>query len=209
MNRPLSRASTTSAASPAPESFQHDMKYAQSQFMPHGADVALMQYTDQNGAPIDPMLQHSFQMHPLQTSMDPYPRSYTPQDSPYMMQNPEFPMQIPSNVSISGLEQDDRRRKNSTATATNDKELRELLLRNELRALKDVAQEVIQKERTPQAEKTKQLFAMLWSVAYSGRHLLKDANFFLGCEKCARLPRRLFPGIASIRIMQTDVAPRG
>lgn len=57
---------------------------------------------------------------------------------------------------------DEKRRKSSGVTATNDKELRELLLKNESRPLRDVAQEVIQKERTPMAEKTKQLFAMLW-----------------------------------------------
>ncbi len=57
---------------------------------------------------------------------------------------------------------EDKRRKGSAATATNDKELREMLQKNENRALRDVAQEVIQKERTPMAEKTKQLFAMLW-----------------------------------------------
>ena len=57
---------------------------------------------------------------------------------------------------------DDKRRKGSAVTATNDKELREMLAKNEGRPLRDVAQEVIQKERTPMAEKTKQLFAMLW-----------------------------------------------
>lgn len=39
-----------------------------------------------------------------------------------------------------------------------------MLAKNEGRPLRDVAQEVIQKERTPMAEKTKQLFAMLWWV---------------------------------------------
>ncbi|EME43198.1 hypothetical protein DOTSEDRAFT_132769 [Dothistroma septosporum NZE10] len=57
---------------------------------------------------------------------------------------------------------DDKRRKGSAQTATNDKELREMLAKSEGRSLREVAQEVIQKERTPMAEKTKQLFAMLW-----------------------------------------------
>lgn len=59
---------------------------------------------------------------------------------------------------------DDKRRKGSAVTATNDKELREMLSKNEGRPLREVAQEVISKERTPMAEKTKQLFAMLWLV---------------------------------------------
>ncbi|TKA64125.1 hypothetical protein B0A49_04863, partial [Cryomyces minteri] len=57
----------------------------------------------------------------------------------------------------SGAETDDKRKKGSSASATNDKELRELLVKNDGRSLKEVATEVIQKERTPQAEKTKQL----------------------------------------------------
>jgi regulatory factor X, other len=76
---------------------------------------------------------------------------------------------IPNHVRVgsvplhSGTEgHDDKRKKGSADTATNDRELREMLARNEGRPLKDVAQEVIQKERTPMAEKTKQLFAMLW-----------------------------------------------
>lgn len=65
----------------------------------------------------------------------------------------------------SGLDvHDDKRRKGSAVTATNDKELREMLAKNEGRPLREVAVEVIQKERTPMAEKTKQLFAMLWWV---------------------------------------------
>ena len=83
-----------------------------------------------------------------------------------MMQDPSFgasQMEYASSLAP-GVEHEDRRRKNSAATATNDKELRELLARNESRLLKEVAHEVIQKERTPQAEKPKQLFAMLWFV---------------------------------------------
>jgi len=62
----------------------------------------------------------------------------------------------------SGAETDDKRKRGSAASATNDKELRELLSHNEARNLKDVAAEVIATERTSRAEKTKQLFAMLW-----------------------------------------------
>ena len=61
----------------------------------------------------------------------------------------------------------------SAPDAPNDKELREMLSRNEGRPLPEVAQEVIQKERTPMAEKTKQLFAMLWFVSLT--HLPRTA----------------------------------
>jgi len=87
-------------------------------------------------------------------------------DSPYMQPQE---MAYPNHVRMgsvpvhSGTEMpDDKRRKGSAVTATNDKELREMLSKNEGRPLREVAQEVIQKERTPMAEKTKQLFAMLW-----------------------------------------------
>ncbi|PNS15356.1 Protein sak1 [Sphaceloma murrayae] len=138
--------------------------YAQQAFMTTGPEAALLQYAGtQNGLPIDPVLQQHIAAQQMQASMEQYqPRPYTPQDGQYMMQDPGFAQMQFTHALAPGVEPEDRRRKNSAATATNDKELRELLSRNETRALKEVAQEVIQKERTPQAEKTKQLFAMLW-----------------------------------------------
>lgn len=63
------------------------------------------------------------------------------------------------------VEVEDKKKKGSTSgSATNDKELRQMLQQNEGRKLKDVAAEVIQTDRTSKAEKSKQLFAMLWSV---------------------------------------------
>ena len=165
----MSRASTTSAASPAPEAVPNDMQYAQQQYVTSGPEAALLQYAGtQNGLSLDPILQQGMHNQQMHAGYDQFPQqqSYTSQDTSYMMQNPEYStsVQIPVGAPAAGLEPEDRRRKNSATTATNDKELRELLARNETRALKDVAQEVIQKERTPQAEKTKQLFAMLWYV---------------------------------------------
>lgn len=61
------------------------------------------------------------------------------------------------------IEVEDKKKKGSASgSATNDKELRQMLLQNEGRKLKDVAAEVIQTDRTSKAEKSKQLFAMLW-----------------------------------------------
>lgn len=60
--------------------------------------------------------------------------------------------------------EEDRKRKAANANAANDRELREMLRINESRQLPDVAREVIANERTAKAEKTKQLFAMLWYV---------------------------------------------
>ncbi|KAF2158094.1 hypothetical protein K461DRAFT_274350 [Myriangium duriaei CBS 260.36] len=166
LHRPLSRASTTSAASPAPEMMPQEI-YPQQQFMPQNPEAALLQYVGaQNGVPMDHMMQQQFaaaQQQHVQQNMEQFqPRPFTPQEGQYMMQDPNFQHMQFAPAMAPGIEHEDRRRKNSAATATNDKELRELLARNENRVLKDVAQEVIQKERTPQSEKTKQLFAMLW-----------------------------------------------
>jgi regulatory factor X, other len=87
------------------------------------------------------------------------------QDAQYMQQDPAYTnhVRMGSAPVHSGAEMgDDKRRKASAVTATNDRELREMLGKNEGRPLREVALEVIQKERTPMAEKTKQLFAMLW-----------------------------------------------
>jgi regulatory factor X, other len=56
----------------------------------------------------------------------------------------------------------DGRRKGGNSAANNDKEMRELLVRNDGRTLSDVAAEVLSTERTPRAERSKQLFAMIW-----------------------------------------------
>ena len=63
------------------------------------------------------------------------------------------------------VDAEDKKKKGSASgAATNDKELRQLLHQNEGRNLKEVAAEVIQNDRTSKAEKSKQLFAMLWYV---------------------------------------------
>lgn len=165
--RPDSRASTTSATSNQNEvSFSaHDAKGAS-----FGPEAALMQYhhtsmppemAAQYGAV---QQQHIGHQH-SQSAQFPSQAQFGTQDSPYQQQEMTFPQQtrvgsLPAHI-IPEMHED-KRRKGSAVTATNDKELREMLSKNEGRPLRDVAQEVIQKERTPMAEKTKQLFAMLW-----------------------------------------------
>lgn len=141
--------------------------------MAHGAEAALLQYgatMTQPGMPHYEQLQHPQHAHlghqhahNMQYAM---PQAYGAHESPYL---PQQDMAYAGHVRMgsvpvnSGLDlHDDKRRKGSAVTATNDKELREMLHKNEGRPLREVAVEVIQKERTPMAEKTKQLFAMLW-----------------------------------------------
>lgn len=66
------------------------------------------------------------------------------------------------------VDAEDKKKKGSASgSATNDKELRQMLQQNEGRKLKEVAAEVIQTDRTSKAEKSKQLFAMLWYVCFT------------------------------------------
>lgn len=63
----------------------------------------------------------------------------------------------------SGPDMNDRKdKKNATTTAANEKELRELLDKNETKTLDDIARDVRQAERTQKSERAKQLFAMRW-----------------------------------------------
>lgn len=164
--RPDSRASTTSAVST--RDAQQDAQSAQNLYM-QGPEAALLQYhasMDPNVAPqFAPQPAHMGHQHAQSVSF-PIAGPYGPQDSPFMQD-----MQFTNHMRVGSVPlasapdvPEDKRRKGSAVTATNDKELREMLSRNEGRPLPEVAQEVIQKERTPMAEKTKQLFAMLWYV---------------------------------------------
>jgi regulatory factor X len=173
-NRPLSRASTTSV-----HSFeQHDL---QSQFPPQRPNH-YQQQTPYNASftsePLQPALlqaaQHvSAQENMMGTSLESlqqylgYPADAPNQSQPMdqhghayhssMSQPPQPQFMTPL------IEVEDKKKKGSASgSATNDKELRQMLLQNEGRKLKDVAAEVIQTDRTSKAEKSKQLFAMLW-----------------------------------------------
>lgn len=163
IHRPLSRASTQSAHSPAPEMLhqQHQHQYLNH----HNPESLLLHYAQGSAPHMDAqMMQRTFHSQHMPIDFTQQAQQFANQDASYMFQPAEYavPMGMPAFPQLNGHEPEDRRRKGSSATATNDKELRELLSKNETRSLPEVAQEVIAKERTPQAEKTKQLFAMLW-----------------------------------------------
>ncbi|GIZ47945.1 hypothetical protein CKM354_001102000 [Cercospora kikuchii] len=170
--RPESRASTTSATSQRHDSHPPSVHDAKATYMAQGPEAALLQYqasmVPQQIAQYEPV-QHTQQSHlghhVAQSVQYAMPQGYGAHDSPYLPQDLSYTghVRVGSAPINSGLDvHDDKRRKGSAVTATNDKELREMLAKNEGRPLREVAVEVIQKERTPMAEKTKQLFAMLW-----------------------------------------------
>lgn len=181
-NRPLSRASTTSVHSF--EQYQpHPQQPRPTQFTPQ---------TQYNAAftsePLQPALlqaaQHvSAQDNLLNMSLESvqqylgYPSESTPQPTqpngvqaqhmdahayhPSMAPQPQQQQQ--QHYMAPPVDSEDKKKKGSASgSATNDKELRQLLAQNEGRQLKDVAAEVIQNDRTSKSEKSKQLFAMLW-----------------------------------------------
>lgn len=171
--RPDSRASTTSATSQNDDEQTHrDIRAAPATYINNpGPEAALLQYHANIGNPPGPVYDMSQHRQPINHHQHAHSASFSAQggyashESSFMQADVGYSnhVRMGSAPVQSGTElQDDKRRKGSAVTATNDKELREMLAKNEGRPLRDVAQEVIQKERTPMAEKTKQLFAMLW-----------------------------------------------
>lgn len=174
--RPESRASTTSATSHLDDSLLpsgHDAKPAEAAYIGHDSEAALLQQYNASMAsqsiaqyPQGSQLQMG---HHAQNMQYPVQPQYGAHESPYAQQDMAFGHHtrmpsVPIQPAIDPPE--DKKRKATAVTATNDKELREMLAKNEGRPLRDVAHEVIQKERTPMAEKTKQLFAMLWYCGF-------------------------------------------
>lgn len=167
--------------------------------MAQGPEAALLQYHQSGMAPqavgqydVVPQQQHLGHHH-AQSIQFPVQAQYGPNDSPYLQQDMVYAQHVRvGSVPIQPAVEmpDDKRRKTSAVTATNDKELREMLVKNEGRGLREVAQEVIQKERTPMAEKTKQLFAMLWYSSSLGP-ILFVSNESSGYVKFANQQRPL------------------
>ncbi|KAF2623961.1 hypothetical protein BU25DRAFT_413854, partial [Macroventuria anomochaeta] len=236
-NRPLSRASTTSV-----HSFdQHDLQpqFSQSQ-PPRPAHFSQPQYnTSFTSEPLQPVLlqaaQHvSAQDNLMSTSMESlqqflgYPVDANqnpvhangmpsqPMDAhPYHPSMSQPPLQTQYITPL--VEVEDKKKKGSTSgSATNDKELRQMLQQNEGRKLKDVAAEVIQTDRTSKAEKSKQLFAMLWlkSVCRLAKTSVpRNRVYSKYAERCGtdrviplnpasfgKLVRVIFPGIQTRRL---------
>lgn len=89
---------------------------------------------------------------------------YQPNHVPYITQQPQVDYNYMPQPPTSAPADPKAKKTGSQSSQTNDKELRELRAANIHRTLSDVAIEVLSTERTPRAEKTKQLFAMLWFV---------------------------------------------
>ena len=66
-----------------------------------------------------------------------------------------------------------RRKKGSSSSQANDVELRRLFRENQSRDLREVAIQVVQDDKGPKSEKTKQIFGMLW---YACHHPLQGAQ---------------------------------
>lgn len=162
--RPDSRASTTSATSEHADAQRPGSQSAHAPFAGNNPEAALSQWAVNNMT--QQLYQHG-QSFPATSHQHTQSASFPAPGYPPEQQYAQPDVAYANHVRVGSVPaamdvHDDKRRKGSAVTATNDKELREMLAKNMGRPLKDVAQEVIQKERTPMAEKTKQLFAMLW-----------------------------------------------
>ncbi|KAF2005488.1 hypothetical protein P154DRAFT_339090 [Amniculicola lignicola CBS 123094] len=234
-NRPLSRASTASL-----HSFdQHDqpshglaLPYQQqpsqlsTNYTPQQYDAnysplqtALLQAaqhaSQQEGLPVDSV--HQLMAYPGEPTQN--PSASLPH--PGFDQNhaaPSFQINHGQQQFVHAQSEEPEKKKKSSASgsATNDKELREMLVRNDGRALKDVAAEVIATDRTPKAEKSKQLFAMLWlksACKTAKTSVPRNRVYSKYAERCGtdrviplnpasfgKLVRVIFPGIQTRRL---------
>ncbi|KAF2086823.1 hypothetical protein K490DRAFT_17288, partial [Saccharata proteae CBS 121410] len=235
--RPLSRASTTSLHSVATQ--DHSNEYMPqyhhglppSQHMAHLAH-GQMQYATQDQGMLQSSLTHADGMmldslhtyatqHATQQMMPQHSQTHHFQQqatNAYMqqLQNSEYSGSVPPPGVNSGAETDEKKKKSSSTSATNDKELREMLTRADGRSLKNVAEEVLKTERTSRAEKSKQLFAMLWlrqTCKHAKTSVPRNRVYSNYADRCAtervqplnpasfgKLVRVIFPGIATRRL---------
>lgn len=140
----------------------------------------------------------SMHMHPIQF--------------PHQMQ-PPLSLQAFSGIPDLSL---DPKKKGNNFRAMNEKELKQLLVSNETRELSDVAKEVKSSEHSPRAEKTKQLFAMLWlqgACVSAKRSTPRSRVYAAYAARCGtehvpplnpasfgKLVRVIFPGIKTRRL---------
>lgn len=137
-------------------------------YAPHDAGqlVSVHTYNASQGSSIDP------QLHPTQPPAQygqltgiPHNRypgfTSLPPDTSYAPIGQETRMGTPQ-LGLGGTDGERKDKKSATTTAANEKELRELLEKNEHRNLDSIARDVRQAERTQKSERAKQLFAMRW-----------------------------------------------
>lgn len=139
------------------------------------AENAQSQSHNQMGAQ---MGQASNQMPPHQQHMQHDQTAYyaAPQNIPYEHQHMDYsfnahPPQHQQRHSLNGMtpmmELDTTKKPRLSTGQANENELQDMLNSNISRSLEEIAAEVVANERTSHAEKTKQLFAMLWYVMCS------------------------------------------
>jgi regulatory factor X len=101
--------------------------------------------------------EHVHQDHQSGYHMGDQPMGYGAQNMDF-----SFDQITPDAVTAAPISGGEPRRSRGSTNQTNENELKDMLEKNLARSLDEVAAEVTQNERTSSAEKTKQLFAMLW-----------------------------------------------
>lgn len=122
----------------------------------------------------------SFQNHDQNAYYQQQPMQYNQQQQPMDYNYNMQPHQPAQAVPPSLIDNGETKKRGSASSQTNDKELREMLRVNHGRTLSDVAKEVLTTERTSRAEKSKQLFAMIWFVKLRISEISQRFNQILG-----------------------------
>jgi hypothetical protein len=123
-----------------------------------------------NAPSVQPHMPQTFYQ---QTSMHGYPPATmeyayaVPHGLPVVAPQPVYAEQQVAHIEV------EARRPRLSTGQTNENELRDMLDRNMARSLDEVADDVVANERTSSAEKSKQLFAMLWLVIFRRLSLVK------------------------------------
>ncbi|KAF1944945.1 hypothetical protein EJ02DRAFT_339725 [Clathrospora elynae] len=229
-NRPPSRASTTSV-----HSFEHFQQQPRSHQFPQqpqyhapfptseALQPALLQAVQQVGSQDQSLntglesVQHFLGYPGDPTTDQPHLNGLPTQLDQLAYHNPLSQHSQQHSFMAPSMDAEEKKKKGSASgAATNDKELRQLLNQNQGRNLKDVAAEVIQNDRTSKAEKSKQLFAMLWlqSVCRLAKTSVpRNRVYSKYAERCGtdrviplnpasfgKLVRVIFPGILTRRL---------
>jgi regulatory factor X len=166
-NRPPSRASTTSVHSHSFEQYQPQQQQPRpAHFTPQPQYLQAAQHVSAQDNLMNMSLESVQQYlgYASESTPQPQPNGLPVQHmDAHTYHTSMAPQSQQQHFMAPPMDSEDKKKKGSASgSATNDKELRQLLAQNEGRHLKDVAAEVIQNDRTSKAEKSKQLFAMLW-----------------------------------------------
>ena len=145
------------------------------------------QYNNSQSFPIDPhQVPRRFSSIPIAGLESNNNGARTAAETPVNAATLNAGRRISQPPTMPGSDREKKDKKNASATAANEKELRELIERNWHRSLESISRDVKSSERTQKSEKAKQLFAMRWCVlVVLVTHLAGIAVFYEGTNNAS------------------------